>query len=144
MLDLFSGAGLFTLPLGDSVGSGQVHAVEGNRRAVANARENVGRRPGVHVHQGDVHKVLSSGRVPERADVIVLDPPRVGARKGVMTEILRRQPQRIVYVSCDPAALARDLSLAAEGGYRAQQVTAYDLFPHTHHIESVAVLSPQG
>lgn len=143
VLDLFAGAGLFTLPLADAVGAtGTVHAVEGNRRAAAHARSNAEACPQVQVHGGDVYQTLASDRLPERADVVVLDPPRVGARKNVMEEILKRKPQRIVYVSCDPAALARDLALAAEGGYGSERIDSFDLFPHTHHIESLTVLTP--
>ena len=144
VLDLFSGTGLFTVPLAAAAGStGRVHAVEGDRRAVANARINAEGHRNIHLHRGDVERVLASGEIPERADVVVLDPPRVGARRGVIAQVLARKPERIVYVSCDPAALARDLAFASEGGYTAERIDSYDLFPHTHHIESIAVLRPQ-
>lgn len=144
VLDLYSGAGLFTLPLADAVDTGRVHSIEGSRRAVRNAVQNTEGRTNVHLHQGDVGRILATGTIPARADVVVLDPPRVGARRSVMEEVLARKPERIVYVSCDPAALARDLATALEGGYAAGEVTGYDVFPHTHHIEAVAVLTPRG
>lgn len=145
VLDLFSGAGLFTVPLAAAAGpTGRVHAIEGDRRAVHNAAINAEGHENIHLHRGDVHQVLGSDAVPAHADVVVLDPPRVGARSGVITEVLARKPERIIYVSCDPAALARDLALAFEGGYAAERIDSYDLFPHTHHIESLAVLRPQA
>lgn len=145
IFDLFSGAGLLTLPIADAVGeTGRVFSVEGNRRAVHRAQENCESRRQVQTHHGDVEKVLRSDNLPSQADIVVLDPPRVGARAGVIEQIISRSPQKIVYVSCDPAALARDLGIAAENGYRAEQITAFDLFPHTHHIESIVVLEPEA
>lgn len=143
ILDLFSGAGLFTGPLAGAAGpGGQVISIEGNRRAHANARINTEGRDNVTALRGPVETVLDSDQAPRAADIVVLDPPRVGARREVMRAIAARRPRRIVYVSCDPAALARDLSLASEAGYVAQNITAYDLFPHTHHIEAVTILTP--
>lgn len=143
IFDLFSGAGLFTLPLAAAVGeAGAVHSVEGNRSAVTWARVNTKALRQVTTHRGDVASVLKSGKLPARADVVVLDPPRVGARKDVMDAIIAHRPRSIVYVSCDPAALARDLAIAADSGYEADGVEAFDLFPHTHHVESLAVLRP--
>lgn len=143
VFDLFSGAGLFTLPLADVVGpTGTVHAVEGDHRAVRRAAENAAERTNTIVHHGDVPKVLGGEDLPGSADVIVLDPPRVGARQKVVEAMIARGPRRIVYVSCDPAALARDLKYAKGEGYEAKEIVSYDLFPHTHHIESLAVLEP--
>lgn len=143
IIELYAGAGLFTVPLADAVGaSGRVHALEGNRRAVSHAVANAGARDWVHHHRGDVGTLLASGPIPTRADVVVLDPPRAGAKGQVMARVLQREPALIVYVSCDPAALARDLAIAAAAGYRADRIDGFDLFPHTHHIESLAVLKP--
>ena len=69
---------------------------------------------------------------------MVLDPPRTGAGKAVITEVLRRRPRAVAYVACDPAALARDLGTALGLGYRLSSLRAYDLFPMTHHLEAVA------
>lgn len=140
VLDLYSGAGLFSLPLADAVGtSGRVDAVEGDARAVRDARRNVHGRPQVLLHSGDVASVLA-GLAGDAVDVAVLDPPRAGAGAEVMTALAGLAPPRIVYVACDPAALARDLRIAATLGYRLGSLRAYDLFPHTHHVECVAVL----
>lgn len=139
VLDLYSGAGLFTLPLA-AAGAGAVHAVEGDERAAANARRNAHGLDTVHLAHGDVARALADGTVPDHADVVVLDPPRKGAGERVLRAVAEREPDRIVYVACDPAALARDLRTAAGLGYHADAVTAFDLFPHTHHVEAVAVL----
>ncbi|ACQ80199.1 (Uracil-5)-methyltransferase [Beutenbergia cavernae DSM 12333] len=142
VLDLYSGAGLFTLPLADAVGAdGQVAAVEGDPAAVRDARRNLHDRGQVDLHGGSVADVLDAG-VGAGADLVILDPPRAGAGRDVVEAVTGRRPRRIVYVACDPAALARDLRLAADAGYALTSLDAVDLFPHTHHIEALAVLEP--
>lgn len=139
VLDLYSGAGLFTLPLADAVGpDGRVVAVEGDERAVKDARRNAHAYDQVTLEVGAVEQVLA-GDVPA-ADVVVLDPPRTGAGRAVVDAIAARDPRRIVYVACDPAALARDVGYLAAHGYTLSGVRGFDLFPHTHHVEAVAVL----
>ena len=140
VVDLYSGAGLFTLPLADAVGpQGAVIAVEGDERAIKDSRRNVHDHPQVTLHQGAVIDVLASGSV-SRADVVVLDPPRVGAGRAVVEAVAGLGPDRVVYVACDPAALARDLAYFAGHGYALSGLRALDLFPMTHHVECVAVL----
>ena len=140
VLDLFAGAGLFTLPLADAVGEGgSVVAVEGDARAVRDARRLVHDRPTVTLRSGDVSGVLASG--VGAADVVVLDPPRTGAGRRVIGAIGALAPHRVVYVACDPAALARDVALLTGQGYALDAVTGHDLFPMTHHVEAVAVLT---
>jgi tRNA/tmRNA/rRNA uracil-C5-methylase (TrmA/RlmC/RlmD family) len=137
ILDLFSGAGLFTLPIADRVGlAGRVDAMEGDRRAVADARRNIGDRAWVHVHEGDVAAQLRKSGL-KRCDGVVLDPPRTGAGREVVTAICALAPARIVYVACDPAAFARDVRYLADLGYRLAGARAFDLFPMTHHLETV-------
>jgi tRNA/tmRNA/rRNA uracil-C5-methylase (TrmA/RlmC/RlmD family) len=75
-------------------------------------------------------------------DVVVLDPPRKGAGKVVVTAIARSRPARVVYVACDPAALARDIAAFAQHGYELTQLRAFDAFPMTHHVECIALLKP--
>ncbi|WP_168217045.1 class I SAM-dependent RNA methyltransferase [Cellulomonas sp. Y8] len=141
VLDLYSGAGLFTLPLADAVGdAGSVVAVEGDARAVRDARRNLHDRPRVELHGGDVAGALASGVAGAGVDAVVLDPPRVGAGREVVRAVAALAPRRVVYVACDPAALARDVAYLAEEGYALADVTGYDLFPMTHHVEAVAVL----
>ncbi|MBX9244873.1 class I SAM-dependent RNA methyltransferase [Actinotalea ferrariae] len=140
VVDLYSGAGLLTLPLADLVGAdGRVVAVEGDARAVRDARRNVHEHPQVALHEGPVEEVLAGGAV-SRADVVVLDPPRVGAGRDVVAAIAGVGPERVVYVACDPAALARDVAYLEGHGYALGEVRAFDLFPMTHHVECVAVL----
>ena len=140
VVDLYSGAGLFTVPLADVVGAqGSVIAVEGDARAVKDARRNVHEHPQVALHLGPVTSVLAAGAT-ERADVVVLDPPRVGAGRAVIDAVARLHPDRVVYVACDPAALARDLAYLAGHGFGLTSLRALDLFPMTHHVECVAVV----
>jgi tRNA/tmRNA/rRNA uracil-C5-methylase (TrmA/RlmC/RlmD family) len=144
VLDLYAGAGLFTLPLADAVGpTGEVVSVEGDARAVADARRNSHDRSNIELHHGEVARVLA-GTIDADSDVIhadavVLDPPRSGAGRKVIASIAELRPERIVYVACDPAALARDVSYLAEAGYALRGLRAFDLFPMTHHVECVAV-----
>ncbi|HWS57633.1 MAG TPA: TRAM domain-containing protein [Actinotalea sp.] len=140
VLDLYAGAGLFSVPLADLVGpGGRVVAVEGDERALRDARRNVHEHPQVDLHLGAVLDVLRSGSVV-RADVVVLDPPRVGAGRAVVEQVAACRPERVVYVACDPAALARDVATFAGVGYALAGLRAFDLFPMTHHVECVAVL----
>lgn len=145
VLDLYAGAGLFTLPLAAAVGeNGRVVAVEGDARAVKDARRNAHDLPHVELHLGVVDSVLTEsdtgGAGVGGADVVVLDPPRAGAGRAVVDAIAERSPSRVVYVACDPAALARDLGYLGERGYELTSLRAFDLFPMTHHVEAVAVL----
>ena len=140
VVDLYSGAGLFTLPLADAAGAdGAVLAVEGDDRAVRDTRRLLHDRPQVTLRGGDVARVLASG-VGE-ADVVVLDPPRTGAGRHVVEAVGALAPRRVVYVACDPAALARDVALFAGAGYGLDSLRGYDLFPMTHHVEAVALLT---
>lgn len=135
-LDLYCGVGLFAAALADR--GVQVWGVEGDRRAAGLAAVNV---PSGRFVAGDVARRMA--RLPARVDVVVLDPPRTGAGPGVLAAVASRQPRAIAYVACDPAALGRDLRIAADLGYAPTSVTAYDLFPMTHHVECVAVLEPR-
>ncbi|WP_377323125.1 class I SAM-dependent RNA methyltransferase [Pimelobacter simplex] len=141
-LDLYAGVGLFSRFLLDAVGpTGRVAAVEGDATASALSERNC---PGVLALAGDVGGVLADG-LPSawgHADLVVLDPPRVGAKRAVVEQVVRRGPRAVAYVACDPAALARDVAIFAEHGYRLSSLRAFDLFPMTHHVECVALLEP--
>lgn len=140
VVDLYAGAGLFTVPLAHAVGpTGRVVAVEGDPRAVRDARRNVHAHDTVELHQGGVADVLAAGAVA-RADVVVLDPPRVGAGRAVVDRVAALTPERVVYVACDPAAFARDVAYLDERGWDLTSFRAFDLFPMTHHVECVGVL----
>ena len=137
-LDLYAGVGLFAHFLHDAVGeSGRVLAIEGDVRASALSTTST---PGLETASGDVAAVLTAS-YPEAFDLVVLDPPREGAKRKVVEQIVARTPRVIAYVACDPAALARDVAIFAEHGYTLSGLRAFDLFPMTHHVECVAVLT---
>jgi len=138
-LDLYAGVGLFARFLLDAVGEGgRVVAVEADRAAATNAATNC---PGAEVRTGQVERVLATAN-DEPFDLVVLDPPRTGAKRKVVTQVAARRPRAIAYVACDPAALGRDVGIFAEHGYRLSALRAFDLFPMTHHVECVALLVP--
>lgn len=140
VLDLYAGVGLFTTFLADETGEdGTVLSVESDRGASKDARRNLHDFPQVRLVGEPVERALLNGSLGESADVIVLDPPRTGAKKAV-AGIAGLSPRRIVYVACDPAALARDLASFASRGYVLDSLRAFALFPMTHHVECVAVL----
>lgn len=136
-LDLYAGVGLFAAFLRDAVGeSGRVVAIEGDAAASKLSARNC---PGVVVQSGSVGDVLASS-FDEPFDLVVLDPPREGAKRAVVEQVVDRAPRAVAYVACDPAALARDVAIFAEHGYRMTRLRAFDLFPMTHHVECVALL----
>ena len=137
VLDLYGGVGLFTAAIIDVVGdSGHVDLIEGSKVATEDARRNFSSFKNVTIATGDVAKLLP--RV-SAADVVVLDPPREGAGKDVVAQITALNPRAIVYVACDPAALARDTTYLEDHSYSLASLRAFDLFPMTHHIECVAL-----
>ncbi len=143
IVDLFSGAGLFSVPLADSVGPvGRVIAIEGDERACKDARRNLHTYEQAEVHVGQVAQILSDNDhgAMAGADIVVLDPPRAGAGEKVVNLIARLDPAKVIYVACDPAALARDISYFQGLGYKLDELRAFDLFPMTHHVECVALL----
>ena len=137
VLDLYGGVGLFSAAILDAVGeTGHVDLIEGSRVATADASRNFVGHANITIATGDVAKLLT--RITA-ADVVVLDPPRDGAGKEAVAHISRLAPRAIVYVACDPAALARDTGYLSDNGYSLVKVRAFDLFPMTHHIECVAL-----
>ena len=137
VLDLYSGVGLFSAAIVEAVGpTGHVDLIEGSKVATADAARNFSDYSNITIATGDVAKLLP--RITA-ADVVVLDPPRDGAGKDAVAHIARLAPRAIVYVACDPAALARDTAYLADHGYSLVKVRAFDLFPMTHHIECVAL-----
>jgi tRNA/tmRNA/rRNA uracil-C5-methylase (TrmA/RlmC/RlmD family) len=140
-LDLYAGVGLFSAFLAGAVGaSGSVVAVEGDRVASRHSQANLADQPWARAVHGPVDRILRRG--VGRADVVVLDPPRTGAKRAVVRAIAALGPRAVAYVACDPAALARDLAYFAEEGGRLASLRAFDLFPMTHHIECVALIVP--
>ena len=140
VLDLYGGVGLFALQLHELIGAdGQIDLVEGSKSATADAAVNFSGKENVAIYTGDVEKLLP--RFPS-ADVVILDPPREGANKSVIESLVACNPRAIVYVACDPAALARDSALLRDANYSLEKLRAFDLFPMTHHIECVALFTP--
>lgn len=137
VLDLYGGVGLFSAAFIDAVGpTGHVDLIEGSKVATADAARNFAAYSNITIATGDVAKLMP--RITA-ADVVVLDPPRDGAGKEAVAQIARLAPRAIVYVACDPAALARDTAYLADHSYSLVKVRAFDLFPMTHHIECVAL-----
>jgi tRNA/tmRNA/rRNA uracil-C5-methylase (TrmA/RlmC/RlmD family) len=148
-LDLYGGVGLFGALLGDLAGpSARITSVEGNERATEHAGENLAEWVGARAETARVDRWARalrqriSDRDRERLarGTVVLDPPRTGAGAAVVDDLAALGPASIVYVACDPVALARDLARFADRGYRAGRVRGIDLFPHSHHMEAVALL----
>ena len=137
-LDLYAGVGLFSAFLAEH---GPVVAVEGDRRAASYAEGNLTGMD-ARVVGGPVDRVLRRG-LDGSFDLVVLDPPRVGAKRKVVSAVAGLAPRAVAYVACDPAALARDVGYFAGSGYALQELRAFDLFPMTHHVECVALLTPR-
>jgi tRNA/tmRNA/rRNA uracil-C5-methylase (TrmA/RlmC/RlmD family) len=137
-LDLYAGVGLFAGALAMSEPAATVVAVESNRAAVAAARDNLADLVSVTVVADQVDRWLR--RTQPTADLVVLDPPRRGAGRAVVAAIAESAASRVVYVACDPAALARDVATFDLMGYDLESVRAFDLFPMTAHVEAVALL----
>lgn len=139
-LDLYGGVGLFTGALIDLLGAGgRVDLIEGSESATRDAKKNFSSHSNVHIHFGDVARNLKNIK---RADVVLLDPPRIGAGEKVIDLVTDISARAIIYIACDPAALARDTVYLQNAGYRLANIRAFDLFPQTHHIESIALYLP--
>ncbi|HEX4728139.1 MAG TPA: class I SAM-dependent RNA methyltransferase, partial [Jatrophihabitans sp.] len=146
-LDLYAGAGLFTAALAGAVGpSGRVLGLEGDAGAVRAAKGNLADAGWASVRRAAVTIDTIEAAMAElgRPDLVVLDPPRTGAGGPVLQAVLAAQPRVISYVACDPAALARDLRTAQEAGWQLAELTAFDAFPMTHHVECIAMLRPRN
>jgi 23S rRNA (uracil1939-C5)-methyltransferase len=146
ILDLYAGSGLFALPLARQ--GHHVTAVEESRKATRDAARNA-RRSGVpeaRLRLVPSHVEDALPRLPaEGFDVVILDPPRQGCPEPVLRQVAERlRPERLLLVSCNPEALARELALLLPAGYRARLVQPVDMFPHTPHIETLAVLERLG
>lgn len=143
-LDLYGGVGLLAAAVADRFGpSTRIVSVESDARAVDHASDNLAEWVGARSETGRVDRWLrerlASGSITgaDRATV-VLDPPRAGAGGEVIRDLVRLGPAQIVYVACDPVAFARDAGTLAAAGYELETLRAFDLFPHTHHVEAVA------
>lgn len=138
--DLYGGVGLFAAVLAEAVGEqGRVISVESDAAASSHAAANLSDLPQATAVRGRVdHFVAAPG---DPVDVVLLDPPRSGAGAAVCRDIAAHRPALIVYVACDPAALARDTAALGEAGYALVSLRAFDAFPQTHHVECLAVFA---
>jgi 23S rRNA (uracil1939-C5)-methyltransferase len=136
-LDLYAGGGLFSVPLAQNFH--HIFAVESSQTSLPDLRHNV--PASVKVVGTRVEQYLGTRPARKRPDLVVLDPPRSGAGKAVVRSLVELGAQRIHYVSCDPATLARDLASLLLAGYRIEETHLFDLFPQTFHIETVMLLS---
>ncbi|MDO4618896.1 MAG: 23S rRNA (uracil(1939)-C(5))-methyltransferase RlmD [Clostridia bacterium] len=142
VLDIYCGIG--TISLSAAKNAKKVVGVEIVPDAIKNAKENA-KNNGIenaefYVGSAEdiVPQLIENG---EKFDIVILDPPRKGSDEKTLSAILKAAPERIVYVSCNPATLARDLKFLTENGYKTQEVTAFDLFPETNHVESAVKLT---
>jgi len=142
VLDLYAGAGLFSMPLARR--GATVVAVESDRRSIELLRRTLveSKTANVEIRQGRVEQALTSRAGRAAPEVVVLDPPRSGAGAKVVGGIAALGAHRVVMVSCDPATFSRDVRSFAELGYRLRELSVLDMFPQTHHLEVVGLLTP--
>jgi tRNA/tmRNA/rRNA uracil-C5-methylase (TrmA/RlmC/RlmD family) len=134
--DLYGGVGLFTAPILKVIGEiGEIHLIESNSRCIKDAKKIFENKKNVIIHHGKVEQKL--GKI-KNIDVIIMDPPRTGATKQVINQIIEKKARSIVYISCDPASLARDTKVLLKNYYSLEKIVGIDLFPMTQHIECIA------
>jgi 23S rRNA (uracil1939-C5)-methyltransferase len=138
LLDIYCGAGLFSTFLASKYP--RVIGIESSPSACEDFSFNLDEFENVELYEGLAEEILPAltGQIHAPSHVVV-DPPRAGLDKNVIDALLTLSPQVIVYVSCDPSTLARDAARLINGGYRLKQVTPFDLFPQTFHIESISL-----
>ena len=145
VLDLYCGSGLFPLFLAPTCK--KLIGIEIDGEAIECARLNMEKHGMANAvfHEGDVRDVLETelGGGKEAVDIVVLDPPRMGCEREVLDLVIGLRPSRLVYVSCDPATLARDARVIVDGGYSLVTIRPVDMFPQTKHIEAVALFKRQ-
>jgi tRNA/tmRNA/rRNA uracil-C5-methylase (TrmA/RlmC/RlmD family) len=140
VFDLYGGAGLFTAALLSDIGpGGRITLIESDDNAITDAKRNFATEERIEVVQGKVERSLQEYVA---ANVVVLDPPRSGAGSSVIDSVVTLKPRSIVYVACDPAALARDTAYLRDRGFVLEKIRAFDLFPMTAHMECVARFMP--
>jgi 23S rRNA (uracil1939-C5)-methyltransferase len=139
VLDAYCGVGLFTLPLAER--AGLVFAVELDPGATEDLVLNLAEHENVEVIEGPVETVIPDIVETEPLDAAIVDPPRQGLGVAVIDALVTNGPPRLLYVSCDPATLARDIKRLSRGGYGLDDIQPVDMFPQTYHIETVAFLT---
>ena len=136
LLDAYTGVGTFAILLAPYVS--QVIAIEESAAAVADAQENAANAPNIQFIIGRTETALT--QLPIQPDAVILDPPRSGCQPQALEKLAQLSPPRLAYVSCDPETLARDLKILCHANYTLTRIIPIDMFPQTHHIESVAIL----
>lgn len=138
VLDLYCGVGLFTVPIAAQAKA--VIGVEANPVATEDARRNAAAFPQAKIITDTVENALKRKEIrQQRWDAVVVDPPRAGVERKALAQIVTLHPPKLIYVSCDPATLARDAKVLCENGYSLLVAQPLDMFPQTHHVETVAV-----
>lgn len=136
IVDAFAGVGTFAAVL--AAKAGKVIAIEEAPGAIADARVNISGLGNVDLVEGKTEVILPS--LDKSVDAVIIDPPRAGCQRSGLDALLKLGPCRVVYVSCDPESLARDLRVLCDGGYRPAEVQPVDMFSHTYHVECIATL----
>ena len=141
VVDLYAGIGTIGMYMAND--AKHVYSIEINEQAVKDARENaeLNKVENISFFQGGAEKMLPEiNRIGIKPDILVVDPPRRGFEEGLLEEIIDISPEKIVYISCNPSTLSRDLSRLEENGYEAIKCQPVDMFPKTVHVETVAIL----
>jgi 23S rRNA (uracil1939-C5)-methyltransferase len=139
VLELYAGVGFFSIPLAGA--AKEVIAIESNRTAVRQARENAAANQAWQLRVVEGQADAAAGGSDLKPDVIVLDPPRAGCGVKTAERIARLSPQRIVYIACNPSTFAREAAILSKSHYELRQLALIDQFPNTYHIETVALFS---
>ncbi|WP_073996461.1 class I SAM-dependent RNA methyltransferase [Arcanobacterium urinimassiliense] len=140
-VDLYAGAGLFSQPLADCIGpQGSLSTYEGSKEAVKAAQKNLAAFPWAKAQEVRIG-ARNIQKLTAQADFVLADPPRAGLGVAAAQQLAKSGAEKIVLVSCDPAAMARDVAQLAAGGYRMAGIRIFDIFPHTHHVETLVLMS---
>ena len=142
VIDAYSGIGTITLTLADN--AKHVYGIESVEPAVENAKTNakLNNVENVTFEAGLAEEVMVEwSKQGRKADLVVVDPPRKGLEEAFINAVIEMEPAKMIYVSCNPATLARDVALLTEGGYTVEKIQPVDLFPQTSHVESVTLLT---
>jgi 23S rRNA (uracil1939-C5)-methyltransferase len=140
LVDLYCGAGLFSAFTAEM--TNKLIGIEFSHSACMDYAENLDEYNHIELYEGSADIILP--RLEISPDVVIVDPPRAGIGRNTIDALIKLKPNRIIYVSCDPATLARDASRLEKGGYSLVQLTPFDLFPQTFHIESISVFDIQS
>jgi 23S rRNA (uracil1939-C5)-methyltransferase len=135
LLDIYCGVGLFSAFLAPKCGC--VIGIESSESSCVDFAVNLDEFDNVEIYEDEAEAVIP--HLEAKPDIVLVDPPRAGLDKAVVDGILKLSPSLIAYVSCDPSTLARDAARLINGGYRLKEVTPFDLFPQTYHIESISI-----